>query len=138
MSGFCQKKKDADDLECWFLTLGQKRQESAHNQLGVACCFATLSSFFLYFLPNKNVTGNWQSLNQTVKLHFFKTQSLCQKTFEKCTKCLSLKIHVRYAPLECGAPNKSSSILCHRPVNPLRIDNCSDRRWVSLRCGWGV
>lgn len=43
---------------------------------------------------------------------------------------VSRKMQVRHARLEQRAPNKSTSISCHKPVNLLGIDNSEDRRCV--------
>lgn len=59
-----------------------------------------------------------------------------QRTPERKSK-MAKKMQVRHAPLEPEAPNKSTSIFCHKPVNLLGIDNCEDRSCVWLRCGWG-
>lgn len=53
------------------------------------------------------------------------------------SKNVSRKIQVGHARLQCGAPNKSTTIFCHKPVNLLRTDNSEDR-CVWLKCGWGI
>lgn len=40
--------------------------------------------------------------------------------------------------LEPAAPNKSSGVFCHQPVNLLGTDESEDRRCVRLKCGPGA
>lgn len=40
--------------------------------------------------------------------------------------------------LEPGAPNKSSGVFCHQPVNLLGTDESEDRRCVRLKRGPGA
>lgn len=56
----------------------------------------------------------------------------------KEAECLPKKMEVRHAPLEPWAPNKSTSILCHQPVNLIGIDNCEDRRCVYVWMWLGI